>query len=142
MKKLLAALLLLPLLASCSKFVPAVHAQSATPGTVTVSWTPPTTNTDQSPITGTLTYAVWEVNPNSQQTPVPLNAVAQNVAGNSAQIGGVTDGLHCYAVQTIEVFLTGANGSSALSAVACTTVTGSTTPTPSPNAPTNVKAGP
>lgn len=67
-----------------------------------------------------------------------LSTVANNVAATSVQVTGVPDGIHCYAVQAVEVLPDGANMSSAYSNEACGNMQGSTTPQPSPNAPTAV----
>lgn len=129
-----------------------VIAQSATPGTVTVTWSAPTAYTNGQPITGALSYVVYEMQPcgsdatcavDTQQ----LGAVATGVTGLSVQVNNVPDGLHCYSAQTVDAEPSGATEASALTAVSyehtCVNMTGSTAPQPTPNSPSNVqvKAG-
>lgn len=146
-RKLLLALAIIALIAGCTHVITPVSAQSVGPGVVSVTWTAPTQNTDGSPITGTLSYTVYEMAPCQTATTCAsdqqnIGTVASAVTATSAQISNVPDGLHCYTVQTNEVLPDGANVSSALAPLqfmtdgtgSCTIMTGSATPqqTPSP----------
>lgn len=140
-------------LAACSHGpIPVAVGQSATPGTVSVSWTAATQNTDGSPITGTLTYAVYEMAPCGSDVTCAADStqvatVATGISGTSAQVSNVPDGLHCYTVQTLEVLPTGANVASALAALnpatdgsgSCTVMAGSTSAQSTPTAPPAVR---
>ena len=152
----------LPLVAAISFFAlsgcgsnvvaPASAQSSGTPGTVSVSWTAATQNTDNSPIQGTITYTAYEMTPCQTATACASDATilatsATGISGTSVQISNVTDGLHCYTVQTNVVLPNGANVSSALAPLnfvtdgtgSCIIVSGSSTPQPTPNAPSAVK---
>lgn len=144
MKFILSLFAVALLLTGCAKIIPAVTAQTAGPGVVTVSWTAPTQNTDGTPIAGVVTYSVFEMAPcggtSCASDTTVLGSRATGISGTSAQVSNVPDGLHCYAAQTNVVLTDGANVASALSSIACVTVSGSTAPQPTPNAPTNVTA--
>jgi hypothetical protein len=144
MKSILSLFAVVLLLSGCAKIIPTVTAQAAGPGIVTVSWDAPTSNTDGTPISGTITYTVFEMAPcggTSCATDITtLGTAITGINTTTGQVSGVPDGLHCYAVQTNVVLVDGAHVASALSNIACVTVAGSTAPQPTPNAPTNAKA--
>jgi hypothetical protein len=115
MRIIFAALLFLVL----SSFVLAASTESAA-----LLWTAPTTNTDGTAITATLTYNIYQGPSGS------LVKVQSGVSGNSATVTtGLTAGsVQCFAVTAIANGVEGPQSNSA-----CVTI-----PSPSPSAPTNL----
>ena len=101
-----------------------ISVAKATPPQAALSWVAPTANTDGTPITGTITYNIY------QGLTGALVKVQSNVTGLAATITtGLTGGTtQCFAVTAVV-----ASQESAQSAPACAAI-----PLSTPNAPTTV----
>lgn len=85
-------------------FLTSVVVQAAGP-TATLTWVPPTTNTDGSPITGTLTYNIYEGQGASVSTCTVGSTPSQTgLSGTTVTIStGLQDGTTaCFAVTAVE----------------------------------------
>lgn len=133
MKYLLATLLALVAGAALAGTVIPVGASVTT---LTVAWSPPTSNVDGSPITGAITYNAY-FSFGSVCSAAPLTALmnASPIASTSYLVTGVGAGLKCFAVTAV------VNGvESAQSAQVAVTVTQGVAPPviKTPSAPTGV----
>lgn len=121
--------LIAALLLSAAAFAQSTSVTKVAGQTVTFTWTAPTTNTDGSAISGSLTYSVYSC-PSTATAGGAASACTAAVTGLSALTwtsAALTAGTFYYAVTASD-----ANGQSALSDIATVTVTAAP-----PNAPSN-----
>lgn len=107
----------------------AAQAQTATTHSAAVSWTAPTTNTDGSAITGTLTYTLYQ----GTQPATGTATLASVQTGLTAASATVTTGLTAGSTQCFAVTATANGVASAQSGQACAAIPFST-----PGVPTQI----
>jgi len=102
---------------------------AATTPSANVSWTPATTNTDGSPVTGTVTFNLYQGTQVGTATPTLTKVASALTATSDVITAGLTAGsTQCFAVTEV------VNGvESAQSLQACTAI-----PFPTPGAPTQI----
>jgi hypothetical protein len=92
-----------------------VAVQAVATGSATVSWTPPTTNTDGSPLTNLAGYRVyWGTSPGSYSSSVTLN----NPGLTSYVVGNLPPGTYYF----VATALSSSGAESAFSAAASKTI--------------------